>query len=240
MILSTPAPSRPCSKPDGSDWKMALCSESTGSIRAPLRRASAMNTSPAMTSDSLLASRIFLPRWAARNADSRPAAPTIAAITISVSSRPAACANPAGPDRTSLRAPRAASAVFSSVFERGVGNHGQAGIETRALVGQFPDVAIGGQGHDPEAAGIARDDVQRAVADRSGRSEDAIRLAGSLHQQAVSQGEKGCAGQQAVVAVENTAVAGEQRAGVIQPDRAFVDADEQVAADRRHRGQQRS
>ena len=47
-------------------WKMALCSESTGTISAPVSRAAAITSSPAHTSVSLLASAMrFLAMMAA-------------------------------------------------------------------------------------------------------------------------------------------------------------------------------
>ena len=64
---------------------MALCSESIGKMVAPCFLAVLMTKSPAITSDSLLANKILLPAPAAANVDDRPAAPTMAAITMSAS-----------------------------------------------------------------------------------------------------------------------------------------------------------
>ena len=69
----------------GSDWKMAECSLSMGSSAAPPSRTARRNTSPPTTSASLLASSSRLPARAAARHGARPAAPTMAAMTVSTS-----------------------------------------------------------------------------------------------------------------------------------------------------------
>src|SRR3546814_1694312 len=64
-------------------WKIALCSLSIGTMQAPPSRAAAISSSPASTSDSLLASSRRLPARAAARVESSPAAPTMAATTRS-------------------------------------------------------------------------------------------------------------------------------------------------------------
>ena len=64
-------------------WNTALCSLSIGTICAPEARAAAITSSPASTSDSLLASSRRLPARAAARVEASPAAPTIAATTVS-------------------------------------------------------------------------------------------------------------------------------------------------------------
>ena len=59
-----------------------------------------MKTAPAMTNASLLASRTFFPAIAAVKADGRPAAPTIAAMTVSTSGNSAIRTRASGPDST--------------------------------------------------------------------------------------------------------------------------------------------
>ncbi|MNN73130.1 hypothetical protein D3C81_1892210 [compost metagenome] len=66
-------------------WKMALCSLSIGSNTEPLLRTACMNSAPDMTSASLLASSIFLPVSTAASVGRKPAAPTMAAMTVSTS-----------------------------------------------------------------------------------------------------------------------------------------------------------
>src|SRR3546814_6706107 len=55
-------------------------------MSAPASRAVATSSSPARTSDSLLASNRRLPARAAARVEGRPAAPTIAATTVSQAS----------------------------------------------------------------------------------------------------------------------------------------------------------
>ena len=56
-----------------------------------------MNTAPAITSASLLASRIRLPARAAASVGRNPAAPTMAAMTESAVSSVATASSPSGP-----------------------------------------------------------------------------------------------------------------------------------------------
>ncbi len=69
----------------GRHWKIALCSLSIGTMVAPPSCAARISSSPASTSDSLLASSRRLPARAAASVDGRPAAPTMAATTVSQS-----------------------------------------------------------------------------------------------------------------------------------------------------------
>ena len=77
----TPGARRPAGTNAGRDWKMALFSRSIGTSSAPWRRAAATRSGPAQSSDSLLASRPRRPARAAASVGSRPAAPTMAAMT---------------------------------------------------------------------------------------------------------------------------------------------------------------
>jgi hypothetical protein len=87
---------------------MALCSESIGSSSAPLAAIASMNSWPDTTRVSLLASRIRLPAWAAASVAGRPAAPTIAAISVSTSGAVATWVSAAAPSSTSTPRPSAA------------------------------------------------------------------------------------------------------------------------------------
>ncbi len=82
MMRSTARPLR-----SAMAWKMALCSESTGSKVAPASRTARSITSPAQTSASLLASAMAPPRWIAASVDGSPAAPVIAAMVQSTGMR---------------------------------------------------------------------------------------------------------------------------------------------------------
>ena len=91
-----------------STWKMALCSESTGSSAPPDSSIASIRSLPAQTSVSLLASATMAPRRAATRVDSRPAKPTTAAITHSAG-RAAASMTAAGPAAASIEVPTRAS-----------------------------------------------------------------------------------------------------------------------------------
>src|SRR5437667_2481 len=75
----------------------ALCSESTGMISPPPRRAARVTSSPAMTNVSLFASATRLPASSAASVASRPAAPTMPLSTICTSGRVAASTRQAAP-----------------------------------------------------------------------------------------------------------------------------------------------
>ena len=71
----------------------------------PRPRGRRSRTGPAMTSASLLASRMRLPARAAAIVASSPAAPTMAATTVSTSGCAATCASASGPCTICVRAP---------------------------------------------------------------------------------------------------------------------------------------
>ena len=71
---------------DGKDWNIAECSLSMGSNVAPPFLTARRKTSPPTTSASLFARSSRLPASAAARHGARPAAPTIAAMTISTDS----------------------------------------------------------------------------------------------------------------------------------------------------------
>ncbi len=89
-------------------WKIALCSESTGSTVAPAAAARCIKMLPAQTRHSLLASATMAPRSAAASVGASPAAPVIAAITQSAG-RCAASITAASPAPTSMPLPASAS-----------------------------------------------------------------------------------------------------------------------------------
>ena len=97
--------------PAVSAWKIALCSESTGSTVAPAAAAVRMNMAPAQTRHSLLASATVAPRLAAASVGFSPAEPLTAAITHSAG-RSAASISAASPLAASIPVPDRAS--FSS------------------------------------------------------------------------------------------------------------------------------
>jgi hypothetical protein len=85
-------------------WWIALCSESTGSRIAPVRRQAAITMAPAQTRASLLASATMAPRSMAESVGASPAAPVIADITQSAG-RAAASTRASGPAPTAIPLP---------------------------------------------------------------------------------------------------------------------------------------
>jgi hypothetical protein len=83
-------------------WKIALCSLSIGTSTAPLPRAALTSSAPAITSDSLFATSTCLPARAAASVDGNPAAPTMAAITMSTCGSAATEFNASWPHSTSV------------------------------------------------------------------------------------------------------------------------------------------
>ena len=110
-IRSIPSVVTPAS-PAGRLWKIALCSLSTGMSRAPDSCTAPIRSRPLMTSASLLASSTRLPAPAAASVGRRPAAPTIAATTVSTSGSRAMSASASSPADTRVSSqPPALSSV---------------------------------------------------------------------------------------------------------------------------------
>src|SRR5262245_51369707 len=82
-------------------WKIALCSESTGSSGTLCSRAAAVMRLPAITSVSLLANAIVFPVLIAAMVGKSPAPPTIAESTRSAGTSAASVTSPSGPRRSS-------------------------------------------------------------------------------------------------------------------------------------------
>ena len=83
-------------------WKMAECSESTGTISAPFSSARAITMSPAQTRVSLLARAMRFLWSIAAKVGRRPTAPETAVTTQSLSSMVAASIRPAMPEPTRI------------------------------------------------------------------------------------------------------------------------------------------
>ena len=144
----------------------ALCSESTGTTSPPPCRAASATRSPAMTSDSLLASATRLPARSAASVASSPAAPTSALITMSTSGCSAASSSTSTPDGESVAA--------GPVDDAGEGRAPAGHLRQQALA-----LPAGGERHDAEVIPLAIEHAQRALADRAGGAEhrDAARPA---------------------------------------------------------------
>jgi hypothetical protein len=132
---------------------MALCSLSIGSrVRRRFSRTARMKTEPAMTSASLLASRIFLPATAAARVGGKPAAPTMAAITASTSGSSAirsSASGPHAPPRSGSRREQARGEVGS---QRRIAKHRVTRLEFDALREQAVHLTMRAKGHHADSA----------------------------------------------------------------------------------------
>src|SRR6185312_4087848 len=77
------------------------------------------------------------------------------------------------------REPGIAQPIAKLAFERGIGDDGERGLESRAKLGERHDVAMRRERADAEAIRMPRDDVERARADRAGRAEQCDRSHGA-------------------------------------------------------------
>ena len=82
----------------------------------------------------------------------------------------------------------------------------------RTSASELVDAAVRGEREDREAVRMARDDVERAGADRAGRAEDADALHHAARSQpsSASTARRPATRQQRVDAIEHAAVAGQQ------------------------------
>ena len=101
-----------------SSWNSAECSESTGSICAPVARASSITSSPPTTSDSLLASARSIPSPSVATVGRSPAEPTMAFRTMSHSQPVISSTIPSEPLSTapSVQASAARAAASASAI----------------------------------------------------------------------------------------------------------------------------
>ena len=157
-------------RPAPSAWKIALCSESTGRTVAPAAAARRMNSAPAQTRHSLLASATVAPRSAAASVGLRLVAPVIAAITQSAG-RCAASTTASAPAAASM--PEPDSSALSSPYSVGIGDGGKARAELARQLRKRGGVAMRGHRLDPIALGILPQQIDRARTDRAGRAQQA-------------------------------------------------------------------
>jgi hypothetical protein len=109
-----------------------------------------MNSSPAMTSTSLLASRIFLPRPAAASVGSSPAAPTMAAITVSTSGCAAIVDQRLHAVTHISLQPGAVAAPRQLIGQNRIADHGKFRIELADLLEHRVDPAYAHRARTPE------------------------------------------------------------------------------------------
>ena len=110
-------------------WKIAECSESTGMISAWYFSASAITSSPAQTSVSLLARPMRLPARMAARVGFRPTMPTTAVMTQSAAGREAASRRPVSPHST--RMGRSRISADSSFAAASVAMTASSGLNSR-------------------------------------------------------------------------------------------------------------
>ena len=216
-------------------WKIALCSLSIGISTAPLRRAASTSNAPAMTSDSLFATRTCLPARAAASVDGSPAAPTMAAITTSTSGLAATALSASTPQATAVGHSAARRSSASNRAAAGILQDRDRRPESQALVEQRRPVRAGGQRRDHVAIGMTREHVERADTDAAGAAEDRDPLHVDQAQRQQPEQERRRRRGQAVDAVEDAAVTGQQLAAVLQADVTLEHAFGQVADDRHQR-----
>ena len=144
-------------------WCSAVCSESTGTIRAPVASASAVTSSPPTTSDSLLASARSMPSPSAATVGPSPAEPTSAFRTRSALGLDDEPHEPLGAAST-------CPSVHASAGARGrVARRPARSARTpcvRGLLDELLPGALGGQPDELELV-AARADVERLRADRA-------------------------------------------------------------------------
>ena len=145
-------------------WRCVRCRPAAASPRA--RAPDRMTSGPAMTSVSLFATATVLPASRAAQVPARPAAPTMAETTMSMSG-----------SVTIRRMPVVADKDFGAWHCRGsscgrVGDCHPARPMLADLVAEKPAVTVAAQAHGRESVGQVRDDIERAGADRPGRPED--------------------------------------------------------------------
>ena len=151
--------------------RCARCRWAAACARAA--RTVCMSSGPAMTSDSLLASSRRLPARAAASVERSPAAPTMAAMTLSTSGSAAISSSASAPASTRVRAPRARSC--SSSLRAAVASASAAnGARRTALpaAASFSALRCAPSATTRNRSGMTRDHVERGFADRSGRTED--------------------------------------------------------------------
>ena len=197
-------------------WKIALCSESTGSSVAPCRATAAVITSPAETSASLLASATIPPCSIAAIVGASPAQPTIAA-SVTSAPRAAASTSPAGPPAAAMPLP--ASASRSSGSRLSSDTTASSAPNSRASAASSRAWLLRGQRDHAPLAAVAPDQVERRSPDRAGRAEDGDRCACSRRHPRGDRARHQHHRDQPVDAVEHPAVARDQPRGSFTPAR---------------------
>ena len=102
----------------------------------------------------------------------------------------------------------------------------------QAEAGKLLPLAVRGERGDVEALGVAGDDVERRIADRTGGAEQADPCAASSQEHQRQQRGRRHRGQQRVDAIEDAAVSGQQASAVLHARVPLQQRLEEVAHDR--------
>ncbi len=151
---------------------MALCSLSTGRTTTPRRRAASITMPPAMTRISLLASAIVLPASIAASTASRAAVPDEANSTTSASGWVATAMRPSAPPAARLRRAATRSSACTSASAAAEAIATRSGRTRSICSAQRAAFSPAASATTCRLVGMRVDDRQRALPDRSGRSED--------------------------------------------------------------------
>mmetsp|Transcript_48526 Transcript_48526/g.103269 ORF Transcript_48526/g.103269 Transcript_48526/m.103269 type:complete len:328 (+) Transcript_48526:761-1744(+) len=126
MILLSPPGGTPCRH-----WKMALCSESAGSILIPCFSTRGLMTGPPDMSVSLFARAMSFPSLIASMVGRRPAAPTMPVTTVSAEPTVAASTIPSAPWTIS------GMSAQPSSFSMALSSSAASGVARDATLGEY-------------------------------------------------------------------------------------------------------
>ncbi len=156
----------------GRHWKIALCSLSIGSSVAPPASTARHEHRAADHQRFLVGEQHALAGARGRERGCRPAAPTIAAITVSASASVAASISPAVAGEDARRQTLARQAPARARAPRRVEQRGDLRPVATAQRDELLPLPVRGERGNLEAIRMARDHVERRVADRAGRAEE--------------------------------------------------------------------
>src|SRR3954468_14625479 len=208
-----------------SSWWIAECSESTGTIRAPVASASWVTRSPPTTSDSLLASARSMPSPSVATVGPRPAEPTSALSTRSAPDSMTSRTSPSGPVSTSpsvhASAARAPASMSATAMRSTPVRSAWATSASQERSALRPTSSRSSERSTTSSAWVPMDPVDPRT---RRRREDTVSLEQGPPQPVADDDRE----QQRVEPVQRPAVRAEQAAGVLDPRVALDVALEEV------------